>query len=103
MGSFKKQRLIDSILHGWRLQLTFLLAHATVSAFLRAVFAILTILAGVAGVGTCAGRCGSARWNLADEKNRQDDLSENEEKSWFEHRLFSQIKIWNGIYRLLPT
>ena len=67
------------------IQSTFLLAHATLPAFLGAVFAVFAIFAGMAGVGTRTGRCGSARWNLADEKNRQQDLSQNEEKSWFEH------------------
>jgi hypothetical protein len=45
------------------------------------VLAILTILAGVARIGTSARRCGSVEWNLIDEKNRQDDLSQNIEKS----------------------
>jgi bacterioferritin-associated ferredoxin len=58
-------------------QITLLFTHAARSAFLGAVPAILAILASVAGVGTCAGRCGSARWNLANEKNRQQDLSQN--------------------------
>ena len=64
---------------------TFLLAHATLPAFLRAVLTVFAIFAGMTRVGTCAGRCGRVRWNLADEKNRQQDLSQNEEESWFEH------------------
>jgi hypothetical protein len=47
-----------------------LLTNAALPAFLGAVLAILTILAGMTGVGTRAGRCGTAHWNLADEENR---------------------------------
>jgi len=46
-----------------------LLADTALPAFLGAVLAILTILAGMARVGTCAGRCGNVEWNLIDEKN----------------------------------
>jgi hypothetical protein len=45
------------------------------------MLAILTILAGMAGVGSRAGRRGSARWNLAEEKNPQQDVSQYYEGS----------------------
>jgi hypothetical protein len=45
------------------------------------VLAIFAIFAGMTGIGTCAGRCGRARWNLANKKNRQQDLSQNDEES----------------------
>jgi hypothetical protein len=51
------------------------------------VLAILAILARIARVGTCAGRCENVEWNLIDEKNRQHDLSHNPEEPWFEHGL----------------
>jgi hypothetical protein len=62
-----------------------LLTNAALPAFLRAVLAVLTVLAGMAGVSSCTGRCGGTRWNLADEKNRQQHLSQNNEESWFKH------------------
>jgi len=58
-----------------------LLTNAALPALLGAVLAILTILAGMAGVGTCAGRCGSAERNLIEEKNRYHYLSQNNEQS----------------------
>ena len=57
-----------------------LLAYTALPAFLGAVLAILTILTGMAGIGARAGRCGSAQWNLADEKNRQQELREGNEE-----------------------
>ena len=56
------------------MQLTILLAHATLPAFLGAVLAILTVLAGVAGIGTRAGRGENVERELTDEKNRQQDM-----------------------------
>ena len=47
-----------------------LLTNPALPTFFGAVLAVLAILAGMAGVGTRAGRCGSAHWNLAQEKNR---------------------------------
>jgi len=58
-----------------------LLADAALTAFFGAVLAILAILAGMAAVGTCAGRCGNIEWNLIEEKNRYHDLSQNNEQS----------------------
>jgi hypothetical protein len=46
-----------------------LLTNAALPTFFGAVLAILTILAGMARVGTSAGRCGNVEWNLIDEKN----------------------------------
>jgi hypothetical protein len=54
-----------------------LFADAALPAFLGAVLAILTILACMARIGTCASRCGSAQRNLAEEKNPQHDMSQN--------------------------
>jgi hypothetical protein len=45
------------------------------------MLAILAILAGMARVGTCAGRCGNIEWNLIEEKNRYHDLSQNNEQT----------------------
>jgi hypothetical protein len=61
------------------------LTNAALPAFLGTVLAILTILARMTRVGTCAGRCGSAQWHLAEEKNRQHDLSKNNEQFLFLH------------------
>jgi len=58
-----------------------LFADAALPAFFGTMLAVLAILAGVAGVGTCAGRCGSAQRNLAEEKNPQHDVSQNKEES----------------------
>lgn len=58
-----------------------LLTDTALPALLGAVLAILTILAGMAGVGSRACRCGDAEWNLIEEKNRQHDLSQNNEQS----------------------
>jgi hypothetical protein len=58
-----------------------LLADAALPALLGAVLAILTILARMARIGTCAGRCGNVEWNLIEEKNRYHDLSQNNEQS----------------------
>ncbi len=75
-----RRNFIDSLLDyhypSWKL-----LTNTALPAFLRAVFAVLTILASMARVGTRAGRCGNAEWNLIDEKNRQHDLSQNNEQS----------------------
>ena len=57
-----------------------LLANAALPALLGAVLTILTILAGMAGVGTRTSRCGGAQWYLADEKNRQQNLREGNEE-----------------------
>ena len=45
-----------------------LFANAALSAFLGAVLAVLTILAGVTWVGTRAGRCENVERHLTDEK-----------------------------------
>jgi len=58
-----------------------LFADAALPAFFGAVLAILTILAGMTRVGTRAGRCENADWKLIDKKNRQHDLSQNNEES----------------------
>jgi hypothetical protein len=47
------------------------LADTALPAFLGAVLAILTILAGFAGIGTCAGSSESVERKLIEEKNRQ--------------------------------
>jgi len=60
---------------------TLLFAHAALPTLFGAVLAILTILASMARVGTCAGRCGSAQRNLAEEKNPQHDVSQNIKQS----------------------
>ena len=57
-----------------------LLTNAALPAFFGAVLAILTILAGMARVGTCAGRCEVVEWNLIEEKNRQQELREGNEE-----------------------
>jgi pheromone shutdown protein TraB len=51
-----------------------LLANTTLSALLGTMLAILTVLAGMAGIGTCAGCCENVERKLTDEKNRQQDL-----------------------------
>jgi len=45
-----------------------LFADAALPAFFGAVLAIPTILAGMAGIGTCAGRCENVERQLTDEK-----------------------------------
>ncbi len=51
-----------------------LFTNAALPAFLGTVLAILAILAGVARVGACAGRCENVEWNLIDEEDRQQNL-----------------------------
>ncbi len=51
-----------------------LFANTALPAFLGAVLAIFTILAGVAGVGARTGRCENVEWNLIDEEDRQQNL-----------------------------
>ena len=58
-----------------------LFADTALPAFLGAVLAVFAILACVAGVGTRAGRCGTAQWYLAEEKNPQHDVSQSNEGS----------------------
>ncbi len=53
---------------GWSAKAS-LLADAALSAVLRTVFAILAILANMAGVGTCAGRRKHVERDLVGEKN----------------------------------
>jgi len=49
----------------------FLFAYPALSAVLRAVLAIFAILAGVAGIGTSAGRRENVEGNLINEQNGQ--------------------------------
>jgi len=44
------------------------------------VLAILAVLAGMARVGTFTGRRENVEWNLIDEKNRQQELREDNEE-----------------------
>jgi hypothetical protein len=57
------------------------LTNAALPALLGAVLAILAILAGMARIGTCASRCGSAQGYLAEEKNPQHGVSQNDKQS----------------------
>jgi hypothetical protein len=58
---------------GWKTSFT----NTAVTAILRTVLAILTILAGFAGIGTGAGSGENVEWNLIEEENRQHDLRRN--------------------------
>jgi len=58
-----------------------LFADAALPALFGTVLAILTILASMARIVTRAGRCGNVGWNLIDEKDKQHDLSQNNEQS----------------------
>jgi hypothetical protein len=51
-----------------------LFTNAAFPTFFGAVLAILTVLAGMAGIGTCAGRGESVERNLTDEKGYQQNL-----------------------------
>ena len=57
-----------------------LLTNAALPAFLGAVLAILTILAGMARIGTGAGRGENVERKLVEEKNRQQELREGDEE-----------------------
>jgi hypothetical protein len=61
--------------------LRLLLADTALTAVLRAVFAILTVLARIARIGSSAGRRKDVSWNLVDENHCQQDLGEGNEQS----------------------
>ena len=73
-GKRKRQPKINAAIFLERPITNSLFADAALPAFFGAVLAILTILAGMAGVGTGAGRCENVGWNLIDEQNRQQKL-----------------------------
>jgi hypothetical protein len=73
-GEKKRQPIINAAIFSEHPITNSLFADATLPALFGAVLAILTILAGMAGVGTGAGRREHIEWNLIDEKNRQQIL-----------------------------
>jgi hypothetical protein len=58
-----------------------LLANATLSALLGTMLAILTVLAGMAGIGAGARRSENVERKLTDEKNRQQEMRKTDEES----------------------
>jgi hypothetical protein len=73
--------------------LSSLFADAALPTFFGAVPAILTILAGMARIGTCAGRCENVERKLIEEKNRQQELRQGDEEPQFQHRMSSEDRL----------
>jgi hypothetical protein len=70
-----------------------LLAHAAFPALFCAVSAVFAVLAGVTGVGPCAGRCKKVLGSGEREERKYQGQQDNRERSRLNHRVFSSVAV----------
>jgi hypothetical protein len=67
------------------------LTHSAFPALLCAVLAVFAVLAGVTGVGPCAGRCKKVLSSRECEERKYQRQKEDRERSRLSHRAFSSV------------